>query len=422
MNKLVLSGLSGSGLVAIQSPLLVARYNECLKAVGLVPTDLKMFEIDGKGWSPQIAAEMKNDFYLSHGNTLQYGIILTPEQKGKPVYHPFYSFERAVLDQVFETSAKAIADLTSRTGIWLEINPGITHFGTPEDLLLVESVEVSFGDTLGIMTAALEQRSLVERFRTEPQAWSDARLRQRIIDSAKAQGDLRFREVLIPLLKVDGLDCAYAEVFDGTFVLRNPRMQNSLLVVAPDVELPESCIKRAFRLSDPNLVKRLFDVGLVEVPVIWYRDNPEYLADLWETILADTLYLDKGRNGVELGKLSSTQKKGCAAELVETLPKEFFELEKFWKRLEAPGEPPTRLSLKLRLLLMRPHHNLTPASAKVVWNIISRLTTVSICDLYLYNKPNFFSRYALWPDSRKMWAAEYLERRWFNPQNKGEPS
>ena len=78
-------GFFGAGLVPVTTPLLVDRYNDCLKAIGKEPTERKRFAIDGAGWSPQIAAERNDPNYLCHGEANLYAVLLTPEQKGKPV-------------------------------------------------------------------------------------------------------------------------------------------------------------------------------------------------------------------------------------------------------------------------------------------------------------------------------------------------
>jgi hypothetical protein len=417
MDRLVTSGLSGSGLLPIRSPLLVERYNECLKAADLAPTTLGSFDIDGKGWSPQIAAEKNNEFYLSHGGAVHFAIILTPDQQGKPVYKPFYSFERAALDAAFSASSKAIADLTSRSGIWLEIDPGIIRFDGPQDLSLVESVTIRFADTAGMMVAAIEQGGLVSKFRTEPRAWSDPGLRQKIIASARTEGDFRFREVIIPPMEITDLACLYAEAFGGTFVLRGHGMESSMLVIAGSKGPDEHQTRSVYHAPDPALFKRLFDENIVEVSEAWYREHLESLEDVWENLLVEALY-SEGKTAVNFSELTQTQKKHYALQLGDKLPKESSELQRFLKHLQAKnghGEAPARLSKELRMLLMRPHSSLSVSEAKVVWSLISRMTTVPLTDLYLYNKPAFFTRYSQWPDSRQSWAVEHLKQRGLCP-------
>jgi hypothetical protein len=65
MNELIQAGLFGRGLIRIEDPTMVARYNACLQDMGLSSTDLTSFQIDRMGWSPEIAAEAGDSYYLT---------------------------------------------------------------------------------------------------------------------------------------------------------------------------------------------------------------------------------------------------------------------------------------------------------------------------------------------------------------------
>ena len=96
MELLKKHNLYGRGLIEIKTKTLISRYNEALNMLGIEPTELNKFTIDGWGWSPEIAIEKENDFYLSHGLANPYSIILTPEQKKVSVYLPYHSFDKYI--------------------------------------------------------------------------------------------------------------------------------------------------------------------------------------------------------------------------------------------------------------------------------------------------------------------------------------
>ena len=52
MNRLEQNGLSGAGLIVIDTPEMVARYNACLRKFGIPETKLVWFQIDAMGWIP----------------------------------------------------------------------------------------------------------------------------------------------------------------------------------------------------------------------------------------------------------------------------------------------------------------------------------------------------------------------------------
>ena len=67
MQKLKTANLYRSELIPVSGKL-VERYNLCLEKLGFKKTKLKSFSIDGLGWSPEIAEEKKNLYYLNHGD------------------------------------------------------------------------------------------------------------------------------------------------------------------------------------------------------------------------------------------------------------------------------------------------------------------------------------------------------------------
>lgn len=423
MNKLEENGLSGSGLLEIRGPL-VERYNECLVALGIEPTRLTAFYIDGKGWSPQVARDRGDDFYLSNGAAVHYAIIITPDQKGKPVYRPYYSFERYILETIFGSSERAIAYLTSRSGVWLEMNPGLSRFTDPRDLTLLQSVGVTLSDTAGMMSLALEQKLLVDQFRGSEDAWADEKLRQKIIDNAgrcaaklgENSGDLRFKDIVIMCQEVPDLGNMYVEVFGGTWSLRNPGMGENLLVVAG--ECPSSggsSGTRVYNLSDPDLLSRLLNDKFVEISSDWYRAHPWALEDLWESILADVLYSNEDRSGTDLAGMTEPKKKRLAVEL-PGIPQELALLERFRKWLGQGKTDLPSLSPTMQILLMRPHRNLPPWVARVVWRLISRMNsvtkmpTISLADRFLFDKPALLAGYEKWSPARRNWAVRHITK------------
>ena len=95
MQKLIKANLYRSESISISGKL-IERYNKCLLKLGFTETKLEKFTIDGVGWSPEIAEEKGESFYLNNGEANTHAIIITPLQKGLPVYNPFHSFEREI--------------------------------------------------------------------------------------------------------------------------------------------------------------------------------------------------------------------------------------------------------------------------------------------------------------------------------------
>ena len=105
MQKLKAANLYRSELIPVSGKL-VDRYNKCLIKLGFTATKLKKFSIDGVGWSPEVAEEKKDDDYLCNGASNPQGIIISPLQNRKPVYSPYHSFDRDMMQLIFKNYSK----------------------------------------------------------------------------------------------------------------------------------------------------------------------------------------------------------------------------------------------------------------------------------------------------------------------------
>uniref|UniRef100_UPI0035673BFA DUF6638 family protein n=1 Tax=Seonamhaeicola sp. TaxID=1912245 RepID=UPI0035673BFA len=143
MQKLIKANLYKSELIPVSGKL-VERYNKCLEKLGFTPTKLKTFLIDGIGWSPEIAEEKQNLNYLNNGEANPHGIIITPLQKGKPVYLPFHSFDREMMKYIFKIYDEKIKDITRDSAICIDFDQKIDVFYEPLDVLKYNTIHINF--------------------------------------------------------------------------------------------------------------------------------------------------------------------------------------------------------------------------------------------------------------------------------------
>jgi len=130
MEKLREAGLIGGALVPLTGSL-VKRYNECLSLLGVKPSKLKQFSVDGMGWSPEVAQEKKNNWYLNTGEANVNALILTPNQKDKPVHMPSHSFDRDVMTAVFSAYPSEIRDNTKDSALIVHLDQNIDTSSSP---------------------------------------------------------------------------------------------------------------------------------------------------------------------------------------------------------------------------------------------------------------------------------------------------
>ncbi len=409
MDKLIKARLFGAGLVAVRTPEMVSRYNQCLVELGIKPTELTEFSVDGMGWSPEIAKEKNDNFYLSHGDINHLVIIVSLDQRYKPIYFPLNSYDRRLINAYFDTFIKQITDITSNVALGLDIDAEITSYDGPADLLSVDYVIVrTVADDLS--RAAQDQKAIVDEFNSADLGWFDPAVRQGIINSANLHGDLRYRQLEISDWKFDNIDFFHTQAFGGVFVLRNLLDGRKILIL----ETPSDKKLRlkgvdVLTFTDKELLPRLESEGLVDTTLDWYLEHPEILEEKRGCLIADVICTNLP--DVNYIELNSAQKKGYLRDLKNQLPKVFSELEKLMMQLNRDEAPEYEsLSRDLRLLLLRPNHDLTVEQEEVIGRVIARLQPLSLLSVFTYDKRLFYERYSTWSESKKDWAIAEITR------------
>ena len=413
MKRLERLKLYGEGLVPVATPALVARYNETLEELGLEATRLERFHIDGLGWSPEIAEERGRRYYLSHGMANPLAVIVTPDQRHKPVYTPFTSYDRRLMATYFERFLPEIADVTRDTAIWLDFDRQLSRFNSPCDLLLVPYVKVR--SHAGRLTeAGVEQQTLAERFQGEESAWFDPELRQRILDSAQRHGDLRFRRLVIPDLRYDEVQSFYTGLFNGLFVIRDLPHRDHLLILQDDEtgKAHEDCSRDIWSLSHRTLPLCLFDEKVIDLDMTWYRQHPDALREKLEYLALDAIC--DADPEVDFAGLTLPQRQQRLTALAGGVPDVYFELERLIVQLDSTSPDPHDLSSELRSILWHPHGRFAAGTIEndLIWQLLCRLSPLDVMRLYIVDKESFFAAYRSWPESKKRWTAQRIADRY----------
>ncbi|MGL4611370.1 MAG: DUF6638 family protein [Trueperaceae bacterium] len=399
-------------LIKVSLPALVQRYNDALVSLELPPTKLKTFHVDGMGWSPEVAQEQGNINYLSHTPASSLAIILTPEQRSKPLLSPWTSFDRYVLQRYFASFSKEIADITRSAFLCLELDHTPHHYAAVKDVLDFQAVTVktsagSFGRTLSA------QAELVRRFLEEDTAWADASLRQEIMASAKTFGDLRTRVVLPKAFTVSDVSSFYTKTFDGIFVLR-PNDGDAYLIVRGKGSMPRRK-KNTFYLREDEMLSKLLKDNLVVVDDQWYKHQPKMLQQKYDALLAEALFSLEPT--LILSNLTPTQRKQRLSLYRNKLPDVLLEFESFMNALvSAKSLRPEDLSAELIILLLHPHHGLPAPEQEVLWQLLCQVQLINvkpfdIAQLYQKDLPAFIKLYQGWPPVKRQWAEAYLRSR-----------
>lgn len=408
-DELIQAKLFGAGLVPIDTEPLISRYNECLAELGIEPTKQAKISIDGMGWSPEVAEERKDMFYLSAGPSNQMAIIITPNQRNKPIYFPFHSYDRHLMETYFSRYSEEIADVTASRGLSLDIDQELTTYESPADLRLVDYIIVRTSSGL-LGSVAKKQQALVEKLLEEGDAWADGALRAEAITSAAAFGDLRFRKIDIADLRFDDLKTFFTKAFGGVFVIQTLDRRCKLLVFDDVKHVPAESWKRdMYSVTAPETLELFIREKLLEVNLAWYQSYPQALAYLKDCLTAEILCANDP--DLELGELNLAQRKKRLVLLGEGISDVYHELERLMKQLQSTALPEVdHLSPELRLLLLRPNRELPLLDQQVIRQFLHRLRSIDILQLYADDKELFSEQYKSWSKSKKAWAVQKISQ------------
>ncbi len=399
MPELITLGLFGRGLIQVDDPVLVDRYNASLLDMGLKRTKLSSFQIDKMGWSPEVAKEMGSDYYLSHGESNPLAIILSPEQLSPkvPIYFPFHSYDWDMMAAWGTANRTQIFEVTKESVLWLDIDQDADLYQTPADLGSVYEVIIRARSPDGLIVRAFEQHSLVLDFVRGEDSHLDGDLIERIRVSRETSGDLRKRSLIVRDYSFTDVRNFYSRAFGGVFVLRS--RDNVSLMFCRD---PRIARKHGVDLADMNALDTLLHHGYVEQDIGWWRGNLYRLRIIAESFLMEVL--DKEEPDLAFLTLNSAEQKAVKQRHGDKLGM-YLELRRLIRELEN-GDGDVQVSEEVARLLIHPAHDLTPHSREVVGQLLTYIYGGRLVPLfYRHQKTEFAKAYArVWKTPRRQWA------------------
>ncbi len=407
MIKLIESKLFGDRLFYIDKTLMATRYNKCLEDIGIEPTKLNKFHVDGWGWSPEIAEEKEDRFYLSHGMANPYGIIISPGQKNCPIYMPYHTFDWEIHQHVFHNYELQIEDITSRHGIWFELDQNISAYRSAQDMLMMEVVNVKFNVAGDLSAAASEQKELITRFSNDPKGWMNADLRAEIIESSKTYGDLRYRNLQMPDSPMSNIPCYFTLAYGGLFVFKKVMGGKPVLIFennSSELSSDGKHLHVEFNLNDRSFIPYLFNLDLLDIETDYFKENIVLLElQLEHMLVTAAMELD---DTTPIDKLTKTQSKGLINKLQKAalLNEQYFELEMIINKLKSGRNGKIRFSEELNQFLLQPHKRSSSEQKVVLWQLIAKIQKNNPVLQYAFDKAAFYNEYQTWSEPMQQWA------------------
>lgn len=407
MQKLKQANLYQSELIPVSGKL-VERYNKCLVQLGFTKTKLKTFHIDGIGWSPEVAEEKEDDKYLNNGEANLHGIIISPLQKGKPVYLPFHTFDRDMMKYVFKVHGQKIKDITRDSAICLDFDQGIDAFYEPLDVLKYNEVTIHFHLIDNLDKVKEEQLQLVEEFNSGNNFISET-MHQKLLDSAKAYGDLRNRDLDLHELQYT-TDSFYTRAFGGVYLLRDFIVP---IAIFEDEEWHKEAIKDTthdvliYHISQPELMDKLRSHSIID-----YDLEAEVRTKRFERIKKFELFqnLKKTQHSVKEILDNPILFKSYLNKLDIKARKKVMSVERYLEKIETSNQFKIAdiIDDKLFFALHKPHSSLEPKHQDLIWKLLVNIAPKDVLFWYWYDKPDFYKSFETWDDSFKDWVVETI--------------
>ncbi|MEP3836516.1 MAG: DUF6638 family protein [Algibacter sp.] len=407
MDKLKQSNLYRSELIPVSGKL-IERYNKCLVKLGFSETKLNTFHIDGMGWSPEVAKEKEELYYLNNGEANPHGIIISPLQKGKPVYLPFHTFDRDMMKFVFKIHDQKIKDITRDCAICLDFDQGIDAFYEPLDVLKYDKVTINFHLIDNLKNVQKEQLKLVETFK-RGNNFIDETLHQQILESAKSYGDLRTRNLDLHELQF-ATDSFYTRAFGGVYVLRDFIKP---IVVFEDETWHKEAIKDTnydvliYHIEQPELMNKLRDHVIIEYDLEKVMTTKRY-----ERIKKFEMaqHLKNVKHPVKDILNDPILFKSYLNKLDINARKKVMSVERYLEKLETSNQYKIAdiVDEKLFEALHKPHSSLDAKHQDLIWKLLVNISPKDILFWYWYDKEAFYTNFKNWDDSFKDWVVETI--------------
>ena len=408
MQKLKQANLYRNELIPISGKL-VERYNKCLIKLGFTATKLTSFFIDGLGWSPEIAEEKNEVFYLNNGEANPHAIIITPLQKGLLIYNPFHSFDKELMKLVFKTHNEKINNITRDSAICVDFDQNIDAFYEPLDVLKYKDVKISFRLIDDLDKAKEAQLQLIEEFHKDNN-FIDENLHQELLSSAKKYGDLRERDLSLEPI-VFTTDSFFTEAFGGVYLLRN--FITPILIFEKKEAYKEAINDTTydvlmFHISQPELVTQLRDHLIIEcnlaeeVPTKRYERIKKFIFGeaLKDTqhpvndILKDKMLFKSYLNKIDL----ETRKKVMSVERY---------LDK--KQTNKDTKINDIVDQEFYFALHKPHSSLRANHQDLIWKLLINIAPKDVLFWYWYDKEDFYKNFKTWQETKQDWVVETIK-------------
>ena len=404
MRRLIEKGLMFGNLMHVGSPALIERYNRALVHLTGKRTGLGDFHVDISGYSPEIGDELGDHLYLNENGVNRQFILLSPDQKRCPLLNAGFSTSRQILRAFIDENESRLFALTATDAVAGELVNSVFDLSSPARLFDIRKITVEADTPGGTLRHAQELAGLIDRFRTEDDAWFDDALIARMTDLAGRTGDITRNPVKLTFAAVDQRNFWTAH-FGGLYVFQDVE-HPAVIAAGGKAGLGDLPVKYVLDLGERNRIARFLDLNDLAEPIVKARglDAAAILQQKMDFIVIDAA----AGAGLDLTDLDRTGMRRLARANADRLPGEYHGLARLldwargdgkWPRLGS-NDPAYFYSLRAA----------DTADRDLVNMLLSELAPLDVRQLFICHKDLFYRLYRTWPEDKKAFVADFLDR------------
>ena len=404
MRRLIEKGLMFGNLFHVNSPTLAERYNRALKQLTGKTTALTDFHIDISGYAPEVGAELGDPLYLNPNGCNRQFILMSTEQKHSPLLEAKFSTSRGILRQFIEDNEAQLFALTARDAVAGELVNSVYTVSKAAHLFDIRKITIEADTPGGHVSGADKLGDMISEFKTREDAWWDDVLIAEMITLARETGDVTRTPIELGSLDYEQTSF-WTSHFGGLYVFREMKYP-AAISVGPKEELGELPIPDVIDFSNRNLIAAfLAENNLVE-PIVKAK-GVNAVAVLRQKL--DFLIVDVAATmDVDLSGMRRKDLRALARRYADILPEEFHTLNRLLRWAEGAGDWP-------RIKSTNPAYfytlRATPGRDRDLVNrLLAELCPLDVRQLFICHKELFYATYAGWPDHKKAYVADFLER------------
>ena len=404
MNRLIRAGLMFGNLFHVHSPALVERYNRALHHLTGKRTALTDFYIDISGYSPEVGDELNDPLYLNHKGVNRQFILLSVEQRMSPLLNTKFSTSKAILQDFIAQNEAALFVLTAKDAVAGVLVNSVYDVTTPARLFDIRRITIDADTTGGTVEDAAKLADMVDEFRDTEDGWYDDVLIAQMIEIAGKTGDVVRNPVTLTTMSFDQRNFWTAH-FGGLYVFQDVE-HPAVIAPAGKGGLDDLPMEFVFDATQRNHIAKFFKFNGLTETILEARGikSATILRQKMDFILIDAV----ADQGVDLTELSRGDLRRLARDHSDKLPPEFHTLGQLVNWAENGGAfPKITSSDPVYFYTLRAAD--TP-DAELVNMLLAQLAPKDIRQLFICHKDLFYGTYAAWPETKKAYVADFLER------------